>query len=241
MIIKIIKALVSLYNKYTRKHLALDEPTIDSRDYTIESVAGVSVLPSYEELPVSFALDDKRFQHQWYTAYCTAFSVTTATNTELFVKAEPQTEYSWFVLWDIMVEKGTMHDYGAFVIDAIEEAVTQNYIDSYYQTNSLLEMLTAIYSYTNPICTGSNRIDWSDTADGLVRKKSEGMWHAFNIVGWDKEKKIDNYVGAIKIENSWWENAQDGWYFWIPFDLVEDGILFYTKKAIVVAPEWSKK
>ena len=227
-LIFIVKWAYGIYSIYKDNQEAIDEVIKDIRDYNSEFAWGI-----VEDMPNKFILEDKRWQHQGKTNYCTAFSTTTAANIGKWHKADEETEYSGFTLWDIMKEKGTMKPYWAFVIDAIKEGKTQGYFDSYYQVNNIDEIKSAIYRW-DAIVTGSNKIDWTKTVDWLVKEKTKWYGHAFTLIGWDDQKEINWHIWAIYAENSWGKSAQDGGWFWIPYNLISNNILFYTKKAIYV-------
>lgn len=217
---------------------AFDEKEKDTRDW----VAASWVHFEYEELPDEFIIEDSIYVSQdqkWYKMSCSAQATINAANWSRRIRRDNRRD-SAEDLRDIMLEKKlASEDWWAYLIDAIKQAKEEAIIQAYYQTNTLLDILNALYA-TNLIITGSNKINWDKTKDWLVKDASSWYWHAFAIIGWDKHKQIWNYKSwALKCKNSYWKSYQDKWCFWIPFDLV-DKVLFNTKKSVVVVPEWTK-
>ena len=242
LLYKYLNRLLNLKNYLKKDQYAIDTIVKDHRDYTIDTMAWtiVDAKNMFNDLPDIFILNDERFQHQWNSNDCVAYSCANAINTELWYKADKETYYEWVVLANSMRDSGTMFPNWAYVEDWPKEALDLKWIDRYYQVDTLFDIMNAIYRYTNPVCTWTNKIKWFDIRDTwLVTTVSSGAWHAVNIVGWDKTKVIWKYTWALVLENSYWNEYQDGWYFWIPFDL-QNKILFNTKKAIYVKPQWSK-
>lgn len=221
------------------KWWAFDEISKDSRDW----VGNYWIQFQIHELPDEFVIDDWIYVSQnilWYKMSCSAQATVNAANWSRKIRLDCLKSDA-FDLWDTMLEKWLgSEDTWAYLINAIKQAKTDWIIQWYYQTNTLIDILNAIYS-TNLIITGSNKINWNNCAnDWLVKEISVWSWHAFCIIWWDKNKQISNYKnGAIKCKNSYWKNTQDKWCFWIPFDLIEK-VLFNTKKAVVVIPQWTQ-
>ena len=231
---KIANKTLNVLSILNQNDYAYDEIIADNRDYSWWEAM------LFADLPKKFILNDNRFQNQWTSYDCVAYSATNAINTELWYKADKKTICKWKLLADYMRSIWTMWPRWAFVVDWVKASLSLGYIDSYYTVNSLEEILTAIYRYTNPVCTWTSRINWSEiNKDWLVRKASSWWAHAINIIWWDKNKQIDSYIWAICLENSYWNDYQDKWHLWIPFSLINK-ILFWTRKAVVVAPKWTE-
>ena len=130
---------------------------------------------------------------------------------------------------------------GAFIVDWVKMKKEKWEIDSYYQVNTQLDIMTALHRYTNPIATGSNKISWIDVTLewNVLEAKKNSPWHAFCIIGWDKNRIIGDYKWGWYCKNSWWKDRRLDWWFWIPFD-ISNKILFNTKKALVINPSWRK-
>ena len=232
---KIINFILNLIKYYDKDSEAYDETIKDHRDFA----SGTTV--SFEDMEDIFILDDNRRLSQWATPHCTAYSVDWACNSELWIKADKDLFYNWDDLAQKMISNWTMTPRWAWVIDAIKEKKAIWEIDSYYQVNTNVEIMTAISRYTNPVATGSNNINRSKLGKDkwlLLETTPKSSWHAFSILGWDKNKKVWWYIWAWYCKNSWGGTWGDKGWFWVPFELTNK-TFFNTKKALVLTPDWS--
>lgn len=233
-----ISFIINIRRRYfDSRTFIYDERISDHRDHKLW---GISV--PFDELPDDFILNDFRYQNQSIESNlfmsCTAQSTTNAANQRIytklggkFSKKAKELFYSGKQLWNKMLEKGLASlTQWAYLIDAIKVAKEENIISEYFQTTTLSEILNAIY-VGKPVIAWSTKIDWSKCEDWFVKYIWKWDWHAFVLMWFDKDVIIWDYKWAICCENSYWEDYQINWYFWIPFDLVEK-ILFNTRKAI---------
>ena len=229
-ILELWNYIINTWKRFDKETFAYDERIKDSRDLNISELAWSW---EFENMPRKFEVQDWKFQNQDVDGYkmsCTAMDVTNCINNSHFIKKRPE-RYSWFDLFDIAVDLDlASRTNGAYTIHLIKLSKALGYIVKYYQCDTVNEIKLAIYKGLN-VATGSNKINWNDCLhDGLVKNVSTGSWHAFPIVWWDDNKKIWNYVWALKCENSYGSSYQDKWYFWIPYDIAI-AVLHNTKKA----------
>lgn len=233
-----INSIYNIKNKYFNPNTsAFDEVLEDSRDW-----AWWDILLSHLWLPTKFIINDDRFVNQhieWYEMSCTAQGTCNAINNSLYIKADKTTYRNWFNLFDLAVSKWlASRKNWAYVIDLIKLSKDEWLSVWYYTAYTLLEIKNAIYT-TNCVVTWSSKINWDECRDWLVKSIWVWYWHCFEISGWDNNKQIGKYIWALYCRNSYWNKAQDKWWFWIPYYLYND-ILFNTRKAIIVSPEWEK-
>ena len=231
MIRGILNYLLNFIEKYIKWAEALDEIITDHRDKEYK------LGEQHYSMPSSFEVVDKKFVNQKVRGYkmsCTAQCVSIASNNSGKIWGV-NNKYSGFILFDLMVEKLlASRTKGAYLIHAIKEAYKLSWFHAYYSCSNLQAIKAALYDGCN-VVTGSVKIDWKECRyDGLVKTISKGSGHAFTIVWWDDDKVIEGYVGALKIENSYWNTYAGTGYFYVPYALINKGILFNTKKALVV-------
>lgn len=227
----IIEFLYWFYKKFLTDDEAFDEVVKDPRDYKLSGDFG-------ETKPNQFKYDVLRYINQnktWYKSSCTAQATTEASNTIRKYKSD-QVINSWFDLWDIMKSLWLWAEkQWAYLINAVKQAIKENYIQWYYKVSWVEEIKKSLYR-TNLVVTWTSKIDWN-----LLKKTwyivSEISWwygHAFYIKGWDDEKQ------HIICANSYWTEYGDKWDFYIPYNLVEQWILFNSTYWLIVNPEWTK-
>lgn len=235
LLYRLLNRTLNVFKIFDRESRAYDEVVKDHRDFAAWKN------DIWEELPDEFILDDKRRLNQGRTSHCTAYSVDWACNSELWFKADKDLEYNGDDLAQSMIKEWTLSPRWALIIDAVKMKKSKWEIDSYYQVNTQLDMMTALHRYTNPIATWSNKINWRNVTPewNVLEAKKDSPWHAFCIIGWSKVKKIWTFKWGWYCKNSWGEKRRVDWGFWIPFALTNQ-ILFNTKKALVLIPEWSK-
>ncbi len=235
MIREIVNFLFNIRAKYfDKKTSAFDELMEDTRDWAwnIEPI----------KKPREFIMNDNRFVNQNlknYTMSCGSQWTCNSINNQLWYKQDKETYRSWFVLFDTLVRLWlASRTLWSYVIDNITTAKKIWYLDWYYSVKTIEEIKNAIYNL-NSVVTGSKTIDWSQCKDWLVKSVSSWYGHCFELCGWNDDKIIWDYTWWFYCRNSYWKDFQDNWWFWIPYDLY-DKILFNTRKAIIVNPEWSK-
>lgn len=237
MVREIVNFVYNIKQRYFHpKTFVYDELVRDPRnDKYADEMAGNST--DYSNMPTEFICKALEYPNQNVKGYkysCTAQGTAQAVNAgnRLWNRWEPMR--SGFDLFDLMVDLWlASRTAGAYGIDAVKTSQKEKHFYKYYQIDNLKELKSAIYSGAM-VTLGSKKIDWSDCRDGLVKSIGSSYWHFFYGLGYDDDKKIGTYVGWIWCANSYWPDYQDNWGFWIPYTLINQGILFNTRCAIIV-------
>ena len=239
-IYNIIRKIVNYIYNLKRKSYVLDELLRDSRDYGGWGLE----YRQLHELPAVFdIMEDSIFHNQnldWNYSACWSYWTIQWVNAMYYVKWS-EINYTPKKLWNKMIEKKLGGTWGSYWIDNIKLAKEEWYIDLYYYTDTLLDILNAIYRH-NWVVSGSQKIWRTATKNSNWEVKELGTydWHFFTIIGWDKNKIIWDYSPwAIKCKNSFWDSWGDWGYFWIPFDIVAE-TLFNTRYALVINFDWDE-
>ena len=191
---------------------AVDEPS--SLDYEYSEAllwAEVSYPESFELLP-----DD--IQNQWAEFVtrmaCTRYGMTHVVNAQnLMVSKETWTEYVRIIAKTVWEEYLKTNPYAesewATLQSSLEQFRKNWYCSGYAKVTTVDEIKHAISKW-RLIFTGSNNGNWTKVRDEKTYDvKANSSWHAFCIVGYDKE-----FFYAI---NSYWNS---NWRFAIPVSLI---------------------
>jgi len=192
----------------------------DERDWKYEEVCGVAEATFPEEFIIDDVDDyqDQSLQKEtWYG--CVFFSTNHWVNILNELEGVWEWNYSAVEFCKTAVEKWLLNTTSWAAIQNWPALAKELSRIKGWAKIQVSEFKHSLFVLKQPIVVWSKNIDWSET----TLKQKAGYWHAFLIIGWNKNGWI--------VKNSYWKSRGDEGKFTLPYSL--ESLLFPSKYSLI--------